>query len=582
MKRAAAFLFLLALSTAVFAAEPMYPVMVGLKSTGPLSVKSLAATFNPDEPAREFRRFTTVNAFAAKLTASEIEALRKSPAVAYVEEDVTRHAFKLAPKPAASAPFAQITPYGIDLIRARQAWVGGKGVNVNVVVVDTGVDYRHPDLAPIYAGGLNVTVTPATNDPLDDNGHGTHCSGIVAAVDDQNGLVGVAPQIKLWGVKVLNSEGSGSSSNIVRAFDWVTEKKTTLGGNWVVSLSLGSCFSSTTERAAVEKAIAAGILVISASGNHDPTSPDVCEPNNNNAYAVSYPAAYAGVIAVGAVDSAQSVASFSNFGPELTLSAPGVQVLSTYLMGHGDWSVMTPEGGSAILAPPVQGSPTKDASGPYVFCGLGKVGEFPASVSGKIALIKRGDITFKEKTKNAKAAGATAVVIFNRDTSAISWTLIGKVDSSGKVNPTLCDNPETVEQCHDDPADLAFDWPLTVGIPLADGEKLVNDPKASISINYRLDDDYGIESGTSMACPHVAGAAAAIWSMAPAATADAVKQALISTARDLGDPGADSKYGHGLIDVEAAGKLLAPGAFSNGGTPQPSKPSGRLPGRRGH
>src|SRR5205085_629207 len=87
-----------------------------------------------------------------------------------------------------------------------------------------------------------------------------------------------------------------------------------------------------------------------------------------------------------------------------------------------------------------------------------------------------------------------------------------------------------------DPADLAFDWPLTVGVSLADGQALVDHPVSSLNVSYHLHDDYAIESGTSMACPHVAGAAAAVWSIAPGASAATVKQALINTAHDFSAP----------------------------------------------
>lgn len=576
MKRAAAFLFLFAIPNVVLAAGEMRPMLVATKSLGRFAVKSLAVGFDPSEPARNFHEFKLVNGFAANLTEEEIVELRKSAQVLFVEPDVERHAFSTSLRPIANAstPFAQVTPYGISLVHAQQAWVGGRGANTNVVVIDTGIDYRHPDLAARYAGGLNTIAN--NDDPLDDNGHGTHCSGTIAAIDDGVGVVGVAPQARLWAVKVLDEEGSGKSSNVLKALDWVVQKKTELGGNWIVSLSLGSCSPSTLERQGFERATTAGVLVVAAAGNHDPSAADVCTADNNNSYAVSYPAAYAGVVAVAAVNSLQSVADFSNFGPQVTLAAPGVDVFSTFQVGQGDWSLLTPNGGTPVVAPPVRGSPAKDITGPYVFCNLGKVGEFPASVNGKIALIKRGDITFKEKSKNAKAAGAAAVVIFNRDTSAILWTLLARLDANGNVNPAVCDNPETAASCHDDPADVAFDWPLTVGMPLADGEALVNQPKSSITINYRLDDDYAILSGTSMACPHVAGVAATVWSMAPSATADAIKQALISTAHDLGAPGPDNNYGNGLIDAEKAGKQINPGAF----IPQPSKPTGRTPGRR--
>jgi subtilisin family serine protease len=173
-------------------------------------------------------------------------------------------------------------------------------------------------------------------------------------------------------------------------------------------------------------------------------------------------------------------------------------------------------------------------------------------VSGKIALIQRGDITFNEKAKNAKLAGAIAVVIFNNERPYSGFTFIGA-----------------------DPTDATFAWPLAVGIDTADGEAIKADPDATITISY-VSDDYGINSGTSMASPHVAGVAALIWSAAPGATASQVRLALTSTARDLGAAGVDSVYGSGLVSALEAGKMLAPERFGSPTVPPPNQPpSGR-------
>lgn len=560
MKRAAVSLFLLAFSTTVFAATAgtTYPVIVGLKKTGPLSAKSLAVNFDPTEPERGYKQFSIVNAFAANLTLEEIDQLRKSSSVAYVEEDAERHAFQLEVKPAAAIPFAQVTPYGIDLVRTKQAWVGGKGANINVVIADTGIDKNHPDLAGLYQGGLNTF--DAAAEPIDDNGHGTHCAGIVAAQDNTAGVVGVAPKVKLWAVKVLNAEGSGSSTRVIQALEFAAQKKTQLGGNWIVSLSLGSCRATQTERTAFETAINAGLLVIAAAGNHDPQLPDICGGNDSNSYAVTFPAAYTGVVAVAAIDSASKVATFSNFGPEVAVAAPGVDVLSSVPQGTGDpFGSLSAGGAAPFRTVPMSGSPSTDVSGPYVFCNLGKPSEFPSSVKGKIALIKRGELFFHDKAVNAKAAGAIGVVVFN--------------NTDGILRGNLINNP----------GDELISYLPTVGISQAEGQALIDHPQATLSLGLSAQqDDYAFESGTSMACPHVVGAAAAVWSMAPGATAAAVKQALIDTAHDIDAAGVDNNTGKGLIDVEAAGKLLAPAAFSNPSEQPPAKPTGRVPGRRGH
>jgi subtilisin family serine protease len=585
MKRVVTFAVVCFLPIGLFAQTRS--VLVATRHASHLSIRSLATSFDPSAPGRNYTQFQIVNGFAANLTDAEIASLRKSPEVLYVEDDVERHAFSapaarsqaLTPAPAA---VGQITPYGITDVAAPQAWVAGRGNGVNVAILDTGIDYNHPDLAPAYAGGYNAITK--TNDPKDDNGHGTHCAGIIAAADNNIGVVGVAPLARIWSVKVLDSQGNGKTSNVIDALNWVSQQKAQLGGNWVISLSLGSCSASNLEQQAFESAISQGILVVAAAGNHDPTAPDVCSSTTNNSYSVEYPAAYPGVIAVAAVDSTNTAADFSNTGSAVTLSAPGVDVLSTFPTGTGQLSVLIPTSGQAILAPPVVGSPAKDVTGSYVFCNLGKPEDFPASVAGKIALIKRGDITFHDKAQNAKRAGAIAVVIFNKDSSAITWTLIGKVDQNGQPNPTVCNDPNNpgFSKCVDNPADLAFDWPLTVGISLADGTALSQATAQNLTVSYQSKSDYQILSGTSMACPHVTGAAAVAWSVAPSKSADDVKQALISTARDLGPAGVDNTYGNGLINVFDAAKQLNPAAFGSGGSPAPTPPTGRNPGRRGH
>src|SRR5437763_2999044 len=509
--------------------------------------------FDPTARAgRNLAAFKIVNGFVADLDESEIAALKKSPEVLYIEPDVERHAFSLGVQ-ANEAAFPQVLPYGISLVKAPQAWVAGGGRAINVVVIDTGIDYHHPELAAAYAGGFNEIT--GTTDPLDDNGHGTHVSGTIAAANNSVGVVGVAPGVRLWAVKVLDADGSGSSANIIKALDWTVGQKQALGGNWIASLSLGSCSQSGLERSAFGRATSAGVLVFAAAGNHDPTKADLCtsNPTTNNSYAVSFPAAYDGVLAVAAVDGLSTVATFSNFGPQVALSAPGVDVLSTFPLGKGEtFASVTAQGASKPLrAVAFDELPLTDFNGPYVFCGLGDVGDFPASVKGKIALIKRGTLKFHDKIKNAKNAGATAVVIFNNNGDLFHGAVLTS-----------------------DPADAAFAWPPAVDISLTDGQDLVDHPRASLNVAYDATaSDYAIESGTSMATPHAAGVAAAVWSMAPSASIDQLKAALLGTAQDLADAGVDNKTGYGLVDAEAAGRRLAPNSFN---------PNGRVPGRRGH
>jgi subtilisin family serine protease len=348
--------------------------------------------------------------------------------------------------------------------------------------------------------------------------------------------------VKLWGLRVLNAQGSGTTADVIRAVDWVIAKKNEIGGRWVINMSLGSNNASPAEQEAMSRAIAAGILPVAATGN-DSTA-DAPQP-------VSFPAGYPGMFAIGATDEKNAIGSFSNQGPEVSVVAPGVDVLSTLPVGSGLLATAV-AGSSAYVGAPLTGSKEGTVSGPFVFCNLGKVGEFPASVNGKIAVIQRGDIRFSEKTKNAKEAGATAVVIFNRDDSALSFTLIND----------------------DEPWGATYAWPVTIALSKADGEALVAKPNASITVKLEKD-DYGRLSGTSMATPHASAVAALVWSAAPNATADMVKDAMIATAKDLGAVGRDNVFGAGLVDALNAAKKLAPSAFGNPSTPANGVPSGR-------
>lgn len=534
-KIAAAALFLFS-ATSLFAADSTGRYLVATRA----AVDPGAAAPATQDGGRahigaRFEAFRSVNGYAADLTAAEVAALRKSPDVAFVEPVHERHVLEVR------NPDGQTTPYGVAMVNAPGAWSVSKPGVVNVVVLDTGIDYTHPELAPQYAGGWNAITK--SDDPMDNNGHGTHCAGTIGAADNGAGVIGVAPKVRLWSIKVLDAKGSGTSESVIKGIDWVLAKKQSLGGDWVMSLSLGSAESSVLEEQAFQRAEDAGVLTVAASGNESKI--DAPAP-------VGYPAAYPSVIAVGAIDSAKKIAEFSNQGPELGLVAPGVDVLSTMRMGTGSISFVGTTD-STLAGAEVTGSPKGTLRGSFVYCGLGKTGDFPASVRGNLALIKRGELTFGEKVKNAKAAGAVGVVIMNHDTSAMNWTLLST-----------------------DPADKTYDWPLTVGVSLADGTWLQQHASETITVAFRAD-DYGMMSGTSMATPHVAGVAALAWSVAPSATAKQVRQALLNTAHDLGAAGVDPVYGYGVADATDAAKTLAPAAFAAGGTPVTPQPVG---GRR--
>ena len=215
------------------------------------------------------------------------------------------------------------------------------GADVKVAVIDSGCDYTHPDGAVNYAGGRDFV--NGDDDPMDDNGHGTHVSGTVAAKDDGAGVVGVAPGVSLYCLKVLSSSGSGVWSDIVAALDWAV-----LNGIQVTNNSYGSGTNpGGTVQAAFDNAAAAGMLHVAAAGNAG--NP---KGKGNN---VGYPARYESVIAVAATDQNDGRASFSSTGDGVELAAPGVGIKSTKLGGgyvkYNATSMASPHvAGAAALA----------------------------------------------------------------------------------------------------------------------------------------------------------------------------------------------------------------------------------------
>jgi serine protease len=559
MKRFVCALLLVVPATLLAADSATHRYLVATNAGVRPHVLRTLSTVDPETlgvPAnRNLVTFEAVQGFAADLTIDEAAALAKSPGVKSVTVAKERHA--LGFQTSTSAAAGQVTPPGITLVHAPAVWPVKQGDAINVVVIDTGIDFNHPDLKDAYAGGFNTYDSAAA--PFDDNDHGTHCAGIIAAANNSIGVVGVAPRVHLWAVKVLDSSGSGSDTNIIQGIDWVIGQKQKLGGNWVMSLSLGSSDPGTElEQAAFQSASDAGIVAVAASGND--STDTVPAP-------VSYPAAYPSVIAVGAIDASTStIAFFSNQGPELKLVAPGINVRSTLPVGSGSASDVTPAGGVAIAADSLTGSPKGDVTGQFVACGIGNPTDFTSSVKGKIAVIQRGTLTFHDKAQNAKNAGAIGVVIYNNDTVYGGWTLIRSDDVTGQSG---CDS--STQTCHDDPADLAYAWPVTVGMTKADGLSLLAQTNSSVTESYRAD-DYGSLSGTSMATPHVAGVVGLIWSLAPTATGAQITTALLQTAKDLGTPGLDNAYGYGLVDASAAALLVDPQDFGIPALPPPQQP----------
>lgn len=268
-----------------------------------------------------------IRGFVTRMSDVAAERVQKiHPTTAFVEADAEVNANGKPGTGGSTPPPAQVTPWGISAVNVlgiSGAWATSNrgldvisGEAVKVCVIDTGIQSSHPDLLGQVVDGQNFVAKGTTVNPsawADDNGHGTHVAGTIAALDNSIGVVGVAPEAKLIAIKVLNSRGSGSVSSVADGIYACIAK-----GAKVINMSIGGGGTSVLQ-AAVLDAFNAGIILVAAAGNE---SADV---------STSYPAAYPQVIAVSAVASNMTFAtSFSNYGTKIAFSAPGVSIKSTY------------------------------------------------------------------------------------------------------------------------------------------------------------------------------------------------------------------------------------------------------------
>jgi subtilisin len=288
---------------------------------------------------------------SAVVPEGRLVALQHDPRVAYVVEDLER------------SISAQAVPTGIQRIFADENGkidIDGSDdwrVDVDVAVIDTGVDLDHPDLN--VAGGVNCTLSIfnaycATGGD-DDHYHGTHVAGTIGALDNDAGVVGVAPGARIWAVKVLNKRGSGYTSWIIAGIDWVAANANTIE---VANMSLSGGGYSQAEYDAIQGAVNAGVAFAVAAGN------DGDDANNYS------PASFANVLTVSALadfdglpgglgdptcfnDQDDTLAYFSNWGTAVDIAAPGACILSTYPVQRGSYGTIS---GTSMASPHVAGA----------------------------------------------------------------------------------------------------------------------------------------------------------------------------------------------------------------------------------
>ncbi|MFS0821341.1 S8 family serine peptidase [Bacillus sp. 1P02SD] len=413
----------------------------------------------------------------------------------------------------------------------------GKGVKVGVI--DTGVDYTHPDLRRNYKGGYDLV--DGDDDPMETKGvegrntsHGTHVAGIIAA----NGKIrGVAPEADIIGYRALGPGGMGTSEQVIAAIDKAIEDKVD-----VINLSLGNTINGPDwpTSLALDKATEKGIVAVTSSGNSGPM-----------VWTVGSPGTSSRAISVGASTPPMTV-------PYITI-------------GFAD---------RKIELQPLQGSIPWKLQKKYkiVYAGMGTEKTFPKA-KDKIVLMERGQITFTEKAVRALKAEASAVLIYNNTDGNFSGSLdeelpipvasLSKADGEWLKKQMKSQNPvvkTSFQEVKDTIASFSSRGPVTHTWAIKPD---VVAP--GVAIDSTIPNGYEEMQGTSMAAPHVAGASAILKQAHPGWTPEQIKAALMNTARLLekedGTLYKPYEQGAGRIQLHEAihtETLIYPGSFSAG------------------
>ncbi|MPQ43796.1 S8 family serine peptidase [Clostridium tarantellae] len=531
---------------------------------------------------------TVFNGMQLTLKGSDVEKLVKSNVVKKVHNDDTVYVEQPEVKEAKTTEeisienrMADSVPFlGVD--KLHEEGVTGEGIKVGVI--DTGIDYNHPDLANAYKGFKAADGDVTNQNPLEIKGwdfvnndadpmettykdwmesgepefdsrgnayytaHGTHVSGTIAGtnsnVETDLKVKGVAPDVQLYGYRVLGARGSGRNSDVIAGIE-----KSVKDGMDVINLSLGNNSNDpfNPSATAVNNATLAGVVTVVANGNAGPGSKTVGSPAT-----AQLP------IAVGASTS-PSTSSIFRLSLEDGVNVEGYQVIKDFNKNISE---------------------TLDKEMEAVYCNLGEAKDFVGKdLTGKIALVDRGINTFVDKASNAKKAGAELVIIMN-NTTANEIPNQGEVDGCNTIAVTQAQGEVIKEALGENtsinintsklgenslPGDEIAGFSSTGPVNITDEirpdlvapgvqifstvPEYINDKNVDVD-NYGI--AYGRMSGTSMATPHVAGVAALILQQNPDYTPEDVKAALMNTSEHLHKN--DKNYS---VNEQGAGRVNA-------------------------
>ncbi|RZT15501.1 S8 family serine peptidase [Fictibacillus sp. BK138] len=482
--------------------------------------------------------FLSYNGFAAEVTADKLKSLSSIEGVKAVHTDARMH--------------AEVSS-SIPLIKASEVWkkkdsngshLTGKGITV--AVLDTGIDYKHPDLGGGFGKGMKVVngydLVNNDNDPMDDNGHGTHVAGIVAA---NGNIKGVAPDATLTAYKVLDKDGGGFASDIIKAIDLAINRENNPYPADVINLSLGGSGDGTdVVSQAAQNAVDSGVVVVAAAGNSGPSD-----------QTINAPAAAEGVIAVGASTSGVHL-------PTLQMTSPVIKDFESYYIPFSANPPSTPQSFKLVNG------------------GRWYEEEYDnIDVANNALLIPTLNETEDLKRFNiAKSRGAKAVIFFvptdGVEISTEKYPLKAGITQNGDENvyaigidefsgnellARLKEGQVTVSISGNDITDEIADFSSRGPSQYPGMKPDIVAPgvwiNSTIPENALFSDPSGYMkmSGTSMASPHVAGAAALLIQSHPDWTVSEVSSALVGSAKPLKDY-KSTEQGAGRLDVESAEK----------------------------
>ena len=463
------------------------------------------------------------NAIAAHLSPQAVEALSRNPNIEYVEEDVVREPLA-ANRTLASG---EVLPYGVQMVQADLVTTSNAG-GKKICIIDSGYSQQHEDLRDASDGSITGTTDAASGSwDKDSCGHGSHVAGTIMATALNNmGVIGVVPGARLHIVKVFGDDvlGGGNcawtySSTLVNALN-----KCEAAGANVTSMSLGGGLKSRTEDVAFGDSYKRGMLHIAAAGNDGNTL-------------TSYPAGYASVVSVAAVDANEALASFSQRNKDVEIAAPGVAVLST--VPWKDVNTLTFPDSTQVDGTHIEGAArSAGVNGGLVDGGLcDTVGAW----SGKVVLCQRGTVSFGAKVANVASGGGVAAFIYN---NAASDATCG--DFAGTLGDGVTSAiPAIAGSCADGTYAKGY----------------LGQTGSAYSQVTVPGSGYEAWDGTSMATPHVSAVAALVWGCFPALSNQQVRDTLNATAKDKGAVGRDTSYGYGIVQAKAAISSLGASSF---------------------